>query len=170
MGFTPQLNLTQRVVVGISDMAVTNSQSVILSTFALGSCVGVVLFDPLVKAAGLIHIMLPVAGESRQKTHSPYMFCDTGLPLLVKEAIGLRVVKRRAVCALVGGASVNSAKNFFHIGSDNVAAVEAFCRTEGLRIAYKDTGGHINRTVHFNVGTGRLTVKKPGGTDEIDLK
>ena len=164
------MDLTHRVVVGISDLAVTNSQNVILSTFALGSCVGVVLFDAVAHVGGLIHIMLPKAGAQRSKTHSPYMFCDTGLPLFLKEALGLRGTRQRMRCALIGGASVNSSHNFFKIGEDNVLAVREFCRREQLKIVYEDTGGHTNRTIHFHVAKGLLSVKKPTVTDEIELK
>lgn len=171
MGFTPDLIVTHRVVVGISDIAVANNSNVTLSTFALGSCIGVLGFDPLLQVAGLIHIMLPVVGNRIHGSYSPYMFVDTGLPLLLKELMGFRALRSRMVFALLGGASVNTtnAKSFFRIGEDNVIVAKDFFRREGLRLVYEDTGGFVNRTVHFQIGEKMLTVKKPNGTTEIDM-
>lgn len=173
MGFTPELTVTHRVVVGISDMAVTNSGNIILSTYALGSCVGVLGYDPHAGVAGLIHIMLPAVGNRVGQKHSPYMFADTGMPMLVSELSSFKALRARMTFALIGGASVNAptgGKSFFKIGDDNIMAVRSFCRKEGLRIVYEDVGGFVNRTVHFSIGKGLLTVKKPNGTDEIEMR
>lgn len=171
MGFTPQMLVTHRVVVGISDMAVSNSSNIVLSTYALGSCVGVLAYDPKAGVAGLIHIMLPKAGTRvASGEHSPYMFVDTGMPLLQKELFGFKCMKSRLQLALVGGAAVNSPKNFFKIGEDNVNAVREFVSREQLSIVYEDVGGSVNRTLHFSIAEATLTVKKPQETDEIAFK
>ena len=57
----------QRVVVGVGDMAVSNNVSTVLSTYALGSCVGIIAYDPGVKCGGILHLMLPEAAVSPQK-------------------------------------------------------------------------------------------------------
>ncbi|MFO7726030.1 MAG: chemotaxis protein CheD [Oceanipulchritudo sp.] len=172
MASSPELLVTHRVVVGISDMAVASSANVVLSTYALGSCVGVLAFDSHTKAAGLIHSMLPTVGNRRNSDYNPCMFVDTGLPALFKEMSAMRALKARMGIALIGGASVNragGAKSFFKIGEDNVAAVREYCQKNALRIVYEDVGGFSNRTIHFYIGKGQLTVKKPTGTDEIEL-
>ena len=153
-------------------MAVASSGNVVLSTYALGSCVGVLAFDSHTKAAGLIHIMLPTVGKRRNSDFNPCMFVDTGLPELFREMSGMRALKARMSVALIGGASVNKAgggKSFFKIGEDNLAAVRDYCQKNALRIVYEDVGGYTNRTIHFYIGKGQLTVKKPSGKDEIEL-
>src|SRR5690242_365262 len=81
----------QRVVVGVGDMGVSNNASFTLSTYALGSCVGVAAYDPLMKVGGLLHIMLPDSSISLEKAQKqPAMFADTGLPLLLRSLIGLK--------------------------------------------------------------------------------
>jgi chemotaxis protein CheD len=43
----PQLTgFESRVIVGIAEMAVSNSPTVILTTYSLGSCLGVAIYDP----------------------------------------------------------------------------------------------------------------------------
>lgn len=47
------------MIVGIADLAVSNNPSVTLATYSLGSCLGVTIYDPVIRAGGLLHIMLP---------------------------------------------------------------------------------------------------------------
>ena len=48
-----------KIIVGISDMKVSNKPDDVLITYSLGSCIGVVIWDPMVKVGGLLHYMLP---------------------------------------------------------------------------------------------------------------
>src|SRR5579859_5256541 len=81
----------QRVVVGVGDLTASNNTLLTLSTYALGSCVAVVAFDPTTKASGLLHLMLPDSTISPDKAAGqPAMFADTGLPLLFRALDGLK--------------------------------------------------------------------------------
>ena len=50
--------MSNTIRVGISDQNVAHGPD-ILVTFALGSCVGICLYDPHMKLGGLSHILLP---------------------------------------------------------------------------------------------------------------
>ncbi len=163
-------SMTPRVIVGISDLAVTNSPSVVLSTYALGSCVGVVALAPKVRAAGLLHAMLPKMGTKANRQNTPLMFVDTGMQQMLKELSSFGISKSMLKIALIGGASVNSGGDFFEIGSNNVKATKEFCRANGLRIAYEDTGGKVNRTVHLQLSDLNLQIKKPQKEESISLQ
>lgn len=162
-------SMTPRVIVGISDLAVTNSPSVVLSTYALGSCVGVVALAPKVHAAGLLHAMLPKMGSKASRQNTPLMFVDTGMQQMLKELSSFGINKSMLKIAIIGGASVNSGGDFFEIGSNNVKATKEFCRANGLRIAYEDTGGKVNRTIHLQLTDFNLQVKKPQKEETIKL-
>ena len=43
------------VIVGVADMKVSRDPRVILVTHSLGSCIGVAVYDPVVKVGGLLH-------------------------------------------------------------------------------------------------------------------
>ena len=48
-------------------------------TNALGSCIGMAVYDPKLKAGALLHFMLPDSNIDRKGAKSnPYMFADTG--------------------------------------------------------------------------------------------
>ena len=51
------------LIVGISDYKLAKDPQV-LATYALGSCVGICLYDPEARVGGLSHIMLPDSGIS----------------------------------------------------------------------------------------------------------
>ena len=51
------------VIIGVGDMAVSDNVQAVLSTYALGSCIGLALLDRGSRVAGLAHIVLPEAGE-----------------------------------------------------------------------------------------------------------
>ena len=50
----------RRLQVGIAELEVARAPAT-LKALALGSCVAVILHDPVVKAGGLAHVLLPSA-------------------------------------------------------------------------------------------------------------
>lgn len=161
---------SQRVVIGVGDMAVSNNATVTLSTYALGSCVGVIAFDPVMKAGGILHLMLPDSTISPDKAQKqPAMFADTGLPLLFKALAGVRAERSRMRLFLAGGASVLNGADPFKIGERNSIAVKKSLSAGGLSIAGQDLGGQVNRTVHLEIGTGKVTLKMPDRIEAFTL-
>lgn len=160
----------QRVVIGVGDMSVSNNPMITLSTYALGSCVAVVAYDPLVKAGGLLHMMLPDSRISPDKADKqPAMFADTGLPMLFRALVGLKVQPSRLRIFLAGGACILCANDTFKIGERNIAATNDYLARNRLSVRMSDVGGTINRTVHLNVGTGAITLKTPNSNDTLSL-
>ncbi len=156
-------SFAQRVVVGVGDMAVSNVEHVTLSTFALGSCVGIVVFDPIARAGGLLHLMLPDSTLSPDRaTKKPAMFADTGIPMLFNALRGIRAERQRVNILLAGGACVLNGPDQFKIGERNIATTRKLLSLYGLRASYEELGGNINRTVHLDIATGVVSLKLPG--------
>lgn len=167
---TIQALFAQRVVIGVGDLAVSNNNLVTLSTYALGSCVGMIAYDPVSKAGGILHIMLPDSTISPEKARGqPAMFADTGLPLFLRELTGVKAETHRLKCYLAGGACVLNGPDSFKIGERNAAAVKAWVAARGLRVVGADLGGTVNRTTHLELATGQLSVKLPDRNDRISL-
>ena len=57
--------------VGIGDMKFTRGTGKII-TYALGSCIGICFYDPMLKLAALLHIMLPLNLETGRKSPLKY--------------------------------------------------------------------------------------------------
>ncbi len=172
LGGAPSIGsvFSQRIVVGVGDMAISNSSNAILSTYALGSCVGVIAYDPLLIAGGLLHIMLPDSRLSAEKAIAqPSMFADTGLRAFFNGLQGLKCDLRRLRIMLAGGASVMNRNDMFNIGARNIKAVKQILYQEGLRVIRKELGGLNNRTVHLNMSNGVVDMKTPDGLQNFPL-
>ena len=160
----------QRVVIGVGDMAVSNNGQSILSTYALGSCIGVVAYDPATAVGGILHLMLPDSSISPDKAGAqPAMFADTGLPLFFRSLIGLKAERSRLRIFVAGGAGVLTGSDSFRIGERNTKATLDFLARNALPALRVVTRGTINRTVHLEIGTGKLTLKTPAATEAFSL-
>ena len=154
-------------VVGISDMMVSNAVDESLITYSLGSSIGIVIYDPVARVAGLLHSILPVSKMDPQKaSRAPYMFVDTGVNLLFKEAIKLGAEKKRLVVSAVGCSSIIDDKVFFKIGERNFTVLRKFLWKNNILINKQDIGGDTSKTVKVSVMDGSITVKS-GGLEKV---
>jgi chemotaxis protein CheD len=160
----------QRVVVGVGDLGVSNNPAITLSTYALGSCVAVVAYDPAMKLGGLLHLMLPDSTISPDKAIAqPAMFADTGLPALFRALVGLKAELGRLRLLLAGGASVLGGNDAFKIGERNIRVTQDYLGRKGFPVRHTLVGGTVNRTVHLNLSDGNVTVKMPDVTETRSL-
>ena len=85
-------------IIGISEHKVTDRADDILITYSLGSCLGLVLYDPSVGVGGMIHCMLPLSKIDPEKAkRTPAMFVETGVPLLLQEMFDLGAKRKNAL-------------------------------------------------------------------------
>jgi len=153
------------IVVGISDFKVSNNPAEVLVTYALGSCIGLAIYDPQVRVGGLFHFMLPDSSTHGSKAQtSPAMFADTGIPLLFKSCYALGAEKKRLVVKVAGGSNVLDDANFFRIGQKNITALRKIFWRNNVMIEAEDTGQNFNRTFYFNIADGKCTLKCSNGT------
>jgi len=153
-----------RIVVGIADIKVGGDVEDVLITYALGSCIGVAVYDPAVKVGGILHFMLPDSSLDLNKAkEKPSMFADTGIPLLFKSCYRLGAEKKRMIVKVAGGASILDKSNYFRIGQKNITALRKIFWRNNVLIDGEDTGKSHNRTVQLNVSTGNVVVKDSSG-------
>ena len=157
------------IVVGISDIKVSDNINDVLVTYALGSCVGITVYDPVVKVGGLLHFMLPESSLDIKKAgETPGMFADTGIPLLFKTCYELGAKKMRMIVKVAGGASILDDANFFRIGQKNITAMKKLFWKNNVFIEGEDTGSNCSRTFSIHISTGKVFVKTAhSGTREL---
>lgn len=152
-----------RIVVGVPDMKVSGDVEDMLITYALGSCIGVAVYDPRVKVGGLLHFMLPDSTLDLNKAKkTPAMFADTGIPLLFKSCYKLGAEKKRMIVKIAGGANILDNADYFRIGQRNITALRKIFWKNNVLIDGEDTGGDRNRTVSLDISTGKVVVKNSG--------
>ena len=154
--------------IGIADMAVSKSRDEVLVTYALGSCVGVTIYDPVVGVGGLIHCMLPLSKiDPVAARDNPYKFVDTGVPMLFHSAYRLGARKERIVVKVAGGAKMHDAEGRFRIGERNYAVLRKILWKNNVLIQSEDVGGTVSRTMSLEIATGRVLVKSKGTVKEL---
>lgn len=154
----------KQLVVGVGEGGVSRDPDAMLVTYALGSCVAVMLHDPVAKVAGMVHYMLPESSMSREKSDArPWMFADTGISHLLRATLEQGAEKRRLVISAAGGAQIMNDNSMFNIGKRNCLALRKALWKFGLIAHAEETGGTVARTVRMEVGSGRVWLQAPGG-------
>jgi len=156
------------ITVDISDFKVTSDPEATLVTYALGSCIAVMVHDPVRVAGGMIHYMLPLSETAPAKAAArPAMFGDTGVPLLFQSLYALGCDKRNLVVKVAGGGSLYDDKGLFSIGKRNYTVLRKLFWKAGVIIAAEDVGGAKSRTARLQIGSGRCTIASQGEEAEL---
>lgn len=171
---SPSLNdfpgFSRKLIVGVGGLVVSNNQSMTLTTYSLGSCLGVTIYDPVVRAGGLLHVMLPDSEINPQKAaEQPGMFVDTGIPALFRAAYELRAQKNRVHICVAGGARFLDESGFFNIGPRNYESLTQLLKKHGLAIMAQAVGGLVSRSIHLDLATGEVRLRVSGQTEETVL-
>lgn len=148
--------------VGIADMKICKAPDTII-TYALGSCVGIILYDPAVKTAALIHIMLPDAMSN--PPDNIYKYASTAIGETLKKLDAMGASRLRLTAKIAGGAKMfNITGNSIlgTIGERNVERVIEMLQKNHIPIRGNDTGGTIARTLTFDPETGNAVLRIAG--------
>jgi chemotaxis protein CheD len=153
-------------VVGIAELAVSAQCSDRLVTYALGSCLGVLVYDPDANVGGLLHVMLPSSDIDPEKARrNPCMFVDTGVPELFRACYRAGAVKERLIVKVVGGTHTGEEgqPDTFQVGKRNVLTLRKLLWKNGVILRAEDVGGQrMSRTVSLQVASGEVVVKTNG--------
>jgi len=151
-----------RYVVGVGDMKV-GKEGDTLVTHALGSCLGLTVYDPVAKVGGMLHAMLPLSKINPQKADvNPFMFVDTGVPKLFHEVYELGGQKTRLVVKAAGCGRPLGKNEIFKIGERNYTVLKKLLWKNNILLETEDIGGSVSRTVHFDLLTGRMVISISG--------
>jgi len=157
-------------VVGVADCRISSDPKSVLVTYALGSCIAVIVYDPVLKIGGLLHYMLPNSEiDAAKAERNPFMFADTGIPRLFQSCYREGADKRRLIVTAVGGAQVLDTQGTFNIGKNNHLAMRKILWKAGVLVHAEDVGGGSSRTVRIELETGRVLLRK-GDEPERELK
>jgi chemotaxis protein CheD len=158
-----------RRVIGVADMAVSNSAEELLITYSLGSCIAVIIYDPVASVGGMLHYMLPESTLDPEKARrNPCMFADTGITHLFKSSYRMGAKKENIVVKTVGGAQTLDPNGVFNIGKRNYLAMRKIFWKNNVSVAAEHVGGEVNRTVRLLMDTGAV-ILKVGREAEIEI-
>jgi chemotaxis protein CheD len=153
------------ISVGLGEIAVSKDPNDVLVAYGLGSCVGIGMYDPVSKVAGLLHAVLPAANGSDTQ---PGKYVNTGVASLLDALRAAGASPSRLQVRMAGGANMlnnNGFKNSLDIGERNVAAARTTLSAQRLPLRSQEVGGNIGRTVRLYVTDGRMTIRMMGGQE-----
>jgi len=137
-------------------------------TFALGSCLGLMVYDPEVCIGGMLHAMLPSSKVNRNKAKdNPFMFVDTGVPEMLSQLTDAGAKNSRLVIKVAGCASPLGGSKSFDVGKRNYSVLEQVFYKNKIQVDAKEIGGTDNLTVFFNVSTGSVTIRNKGEENQL---
>ena len=168
------------ILVEMGETGATRESDTQLQAGGLGACVGLCLYEAGVRAAVLVHIVLPktltpssFAGRMPH-TPSPGKCADTAIPHALAEIQKLGGQISRVEAAIVGGAHIftggatdNAPISRLEIGQRNILAIKEALLREGIPLTAEETGGQGGRTVSLDAATGGVWVRPVGLTDRL---
>lgn len=155
-----------KLTIGIADMKMAQGSGMLV-TYALGSCIGICLYDSVIKLGALIHIMLPINMEAGRKNVMKY--ADTAIRETLKQMEAKGGKRARITAKIVGGAKMfeDNGGSLGNIGQRNIESVRLNLKKEGIRILKEDVGGTVARTLLFDVTSGLGCVRSYGRQELI---
>jgi chemotaxis protein CheD len=150
----------KEIRVKVADLAVASGEAT-LTTIGLGSCVAIVLHDPMARVGGMAHVLLPSETMAQDRSNRA-KFPSTAVPVLVErmKAVGAR--EGRIVAKIVGGAAMFASlvpAGALQMGERNVLATRQALELAGIPLVAADVGGGHGRSVFFHIASGELQVR-----------
>jgi len=103
----------------------------------------------------MLHYMLPEASLDTSKAKkNPFMFGDSGIPVLFKESYKLGAKKNRLKVMVLGGAQILDQNGLFNIGKRNHTLLRKMFWKNNVMIDFEATGGVVNRTIKLSLAAG----------------
>ncbi|MCA0754058.1 chemotaxis protein CheD [Paenibacillus sp. N4] len=158
------------VKVGMADLNIA-TDGAILKTTGLGSCVGLTLYDPVRKIAGMAHVMLPSSEIARESKINAAKYADTAIPELLDRMLFAGALIERIKAKMAGGAqmfAMSGHSDSLRIGPRNVESCSEMLHRYRIPVLAQDTGGSYGRTIEFDSTNGMLSIRSVQfGTKEI---
>ena len=151
----------QLQTVGVGDLLVSAQPHEVLITYALGSCLGLVVCDPSVPCAGLLHAMLPSAKEARKEIpERDYpRYVDRGIPRLFKSLYALGGQKSRMKVYLAGCGRMMPELNHYDIGRRNYHEARRLLWQNNILVEADWCEHQRSTTVAVWVGEGEVRIR-----------
>lgn len=152
-------------VVNISGCQITADPSAVIQTYALGSCIGVAIYDPVNHIGGMAHVMLP-ANRQLEPNANPYLYADTGTMDLARGVVRMGGRVDGLVAKIAGGANMLVASPLLDVGKKNAEVVIATLALLKIPLLGKSLGGSVGRSFQLRLADGKAIVRYIGAGEE----
>ena len=154
--------MPETIKVSMAEVAIASSPTQ-LTTVGLGSCIGIVLYDPVNKIGGLAHIMLPNSQAIKNSNNNKAKFADTAIELMLEKMISQGAKKKYLIAKIFGGANmfsnISSTGSLLNMGIRNIQATKQALIINNIPLVAEDTGANFGRTITLDTNTGQVYLK-----------
>lgn len=150
---------TPRHMVGVGELRAVRGTGELI-TLGLGSCIAIVLHDPVSQTGGMAHVLLPSPALSRIQD-APGRYPESAVPALLDIMADLGARRERITARLVGGASMFaslSPRGTLQMGERNTVASREALAAHGVLVAGELVGGEHGRSVTLDIESGRVEI------------
>ncbi|MEA1875636.1 MAG: chemotaxis protein CheD [Bacteroidota bacterium] len=154
MPYHKQITENQTKLVATGQLA-TGSETGLIKSSPLGSCVAVVAYDKTSKTGGIAHIMLPGKSPTEDKAEEN-KYAENAIENLLDELNKLGSKKTNIEICLLGGANVLRKENDT-IADNLIFSIFEIVEREKLSIKRTSLGGYERRTAKLTLDTGSVT-------------
>ncbi|MFQ5980297.1 MAG: chemotaxis protein CheD [Candidatus Heimdallarchaeota archaeon] len=136
----------------------------ILKALALGSCIGIAIWDSERKIGSLAHAILPKMPENRNNAKA-HRYAATAINIMLDQMqkLGSKTPKDKLEAKLVGGANMFPNLHSIKVGERNTKAARTKLNDLRIPIVAEDIGKNFGRTVNFNCQDGSIEITTAGG-------
>jgi chemotaxis protein CheD len=141
-----------------------------MMTNALGSCLGIVLYDEKAGIGAMAHVMHPNRDKVKNNGNRA-KFVDTAIVLMLNSMVKRGASRELIVAKIFGGARmfghIVGDRGVLQIGDENVAVARAELKNLCIPIVAESVGGNKGRTVLFDISDGSVLVKDAYDNEEV---
>lgn len=146
------MTTAEQINVGLGQIQLARNDEILASI--LGSCIGVVIYDPQRKIASFAHVVLPLSGG---RPGSPGRFADTAVPAMLQELRSQGANPQQLRAKIAGGACMFG-NNQMNIGDRNADEVRRQLKEKKVPLISEDVGGTKGRKVLFSPYTSQMEI------------
>lgn len=150
-------------IIGIGEYSISSRGDDIIKTYALGSCVAVVVYNPLIKLLGMVHIALPDSSvcKDNRRVFLPGYFADIAVPMIFNKVFGGYPSKNtKYKVSLYGGAYSRNSDDIFNIGIKNISRIQDILISNNIIFDNSNTGGFVSRTIEAYAISGDVIISE----------
>ncbi len=152
----------KQITVGMADMKI-GTGDIEFVTYALGSCIGVCMYDEVTEVGGMLHAMLSDRTDTDDiEKYNPLRYIKSGIPVLYNRLCGMGADRRRLKAKIIGGARMfdyGYGDRAIDVGAQNVITTKRCLQSIGVPIIAEQTGGSVGRTIWFGLGDNKVKIK-----------
>ncbi len=144
-------------IVGMGDVVLGHLGDT-LAIYGLGSCIALVIYDPLKKVGCMLHVLLPQSPVDSLIIDTRY--ANKGFDRMLNYLKFAGAKKNNLLAKLVGGTRIiNDNGSSSDIGKRNEMSCKQLLNDHGIRIVSEDCGGIKSRSVFFTVSDMKFTIR-----------